>query len=57
MPDFLSSMMFNAEHNLPRLRLNKGKDKRQRAGRMWIYRNEIDKPHEPFKTVLVGGGA
>jgi len=46
--------MHDESHNLPRLRLKKGEDKRLRAGHMWIYSNEVDTRATPLKACKPG---
>lgn len=44
----------NASSQFPRLRLNKGEDRRLRAGHLWIYSNEIDNRATALKQFVPG---
>jgi len=48
--------MNTAQHaiTLPRLRLNKGADRRLQSGHLWIYSNEIDNQVTPLRTFTPG---
>lgn len=44
----------NTSSQLPRLRLNKGEDRRLRAGHLWVYSNEVDNHTTPLKQFTAG---
>lgn len=44
----------NSSSQLPRLRLNKGEDRRLRAGHLWVYSNEVDNRATPLKQFSAG---